>query len=423
MITRIEVSNFKSFKHIDIKLGKFNVIIGPNASGKSNFVQVFKFIRDIIQFGLDNAIQMQGGIKYLQNLKIKDSEPLSFKIYLSHSFIVPLEKSESIKITDYIYGVKLKIFNNNYEIIHEQLIVNYELIKYSDTIQKENYDETESIKEKILKRGMIAFERKNGNFRLDYDHEVSILNKILSPLSDYITLLKSRESSENKELLIQYPTSIIVTELNKILRDIGIYDFESKLIKKGLSTISGKVELEEDGRNIPIVLKKIIDDNEKRRALLDLIEDILSFVKEIDIEKSNDRTLLLKLKESYFDNEMIPVSLLSDGTINVLVIIIALYFEKKKIIIFEEPERNIYPYLISRIVSHMDDASQNKQIIITTHNPEFVKWADIKNLIFIARDEDGFSKVYRPSEVIDLKAFLENDLGMDDLFIDNILEV
>ena len=57
-IKRIKVSNFKSFKELDLELGNFNVVIGANASGKSNFVQIFKFIRDINDLGLDNAISL-----------------------------------------------------------------------------------------------------------------------------------------------------------------------------------------------------------------------------------------------------------------------------------------------------------------------------------------------------------------------------
>ena len=60
-ITKITLKNFKSFKNLKLELGKFNVIVGANASGKSNFVQIFRFLRDIAEFGLDNAVSMQGG--------------------------------------------------------------------------------------------------------------------------------------------------------------------------------------------------------------------------------------------------------------------------------------------------------------------------------------------------------------------------
>ena len=60
-IKSIEVSNFKSFDRLKVEFGQFNCIVGPNASGKSNFVQILKFLHDIATDGLDNAISLQGG--------------------------------------------------------------------------------------------------------------------------------------------------------------------------------------------------------------------------------------------------------------------------------------------------------------------------------------------------------------------------
>jgi len=76
-IKRIEVRNFKSFEELKIDLGKFNVIIGANASGKSNFVHIFEFLRDITSSGLNNAISMQGGVEYLRNMNINCCNHLS----------------------------------------------------------------------------------------------------------------------------------------------------------------------------------------------------------------------------------------------------------------------------------------------------------------------------------------------------------
>ncbi len=79
-IKKIKISNFKSFKDLEIELGKFNVLIGANASGKSNFIQIFKFLRDITHHGLDNAISMQGGVEYLRNINIGSSGNLSLEV-------------------------------------------------------------------------------------------------------------------------------------------------------------------------------------------------------------------------------------------------------------------------------------------------------------------------------------------------------
>lgn len=66
-ISKIRVSNFRSFGDLEVELGNFNVVIGANASGKSNFVQIFRFLRDVAIYGLEDAISLQGGAEYLCN--------------------------------------------------------------------------------------------------------------------------------------------------------------------------------------------------------------------------------------------------------------------------------------------------------------------------------------------------------------------
>lgn len=47
LITRIRLKNWRNFKKIEVKLRERVYIIGPNASGKSNFLDVMRFLRDI----------------------------------------------------------------------------------------------------------------------------------------------------------------------------------------------------------------------------------------------------------------------------------------------------------------------------------------------------------------------------------------
>ena len=150
---------------------------------------------------------------------------------------------------------------------------------------------------------------------------------------------------------------------------------------------------------------------------------MLPFVQDINVERQADKSLLFKLKETYSQKEYIPASLISDGTINIAALIIALYFDKKSLTIVEEPERNIHPHLISRVVNMMKDASRNKQIIVTTHNPEMVRHADIEDILIVSRDEEGFTHISKPMDKRETKIFLENEMGLADLFVDNLLEV
>jgi predicted ATPase len=115
--------------------------------------------------------------------------------------------------------------------------------------------------------------------------------------------------------------------------------------------------------------------------------------------------------------------MVSDGTINILALIIALYFEKRPVTIIEEPERNIHPFLISKLVEMLKDASSSKQVIVTTHNPEMVKQVAIEDILLISRDADGFSRLSRPFTRKEIRTFLEHEIGIEDLFIQNLLGI
>src|SRR6266852_4999021 len=79
-ISNLKVQNFKSFNKLEVNFNDFDVVIGQNASGKSNFIQIFRFLRDIENHGLDNAISIQGGLEFLRNVNIGASENVTIEV-------------------------------------------------------------------------------------------------------------------------------------------------------------------------------------------------------------------------------------------------------------------------------------------------------------------------------------------------------
>ena len=56
MVNRIEASGFRSLRYVSQRLGPFHVLVGPNASGKSAFLDVLAFLSDLQRLDLDHAI-------------------------------------------------------------------------------------------------------------------------------------------------------------------------------------------------------------------------------------------------------------------------------------------------------------------------------------------------------------------------------
>ncbi len=416
-IRKIKITNFKSFKELEIELGKFNVLIGANASGKSNFVQIFEFLRDIANSGLNNAVSMQGGVEYLRNVNVGASENFSLKVVSDRKFGLlggrPKEGFTGIEIYETIYEFALKFRKRGlgFEIAKDNLTLKCNFVRLEK--QKKKIEENE-----IIGQGEIILSRgANGKVKTDLHkpEEVPIEKDDIYPLF-------LREEKLSDSTLLLQSSFFFLPPLKEIFSDISVYDFDPKLPKKA-TPITGKVELEEDGSNLSIVLKNITENEEKKRKLFNLVKDLLPFISNLDVEKFADKSLLFKLQEIYFKNQYLPASLISDGTINITALIVALYFENKPLTIIEEPERNIHPHLISKLVDMMKDASQKKQIIVTTHNPEMVKYAGLDNILLVSRDETGFSTVSRPVDKEGVKTFLANEIGIEELYIQDLLGV
>ncbi|RYH28727.1 MAG: chromosome segregation protein SMC, partial [Alcaligenaceae bacterium] len=70
-IKNIRIKNWKNFTDIDIGLEDRTFIVGANASGKSNFLDIFRFLRDIASAsggGLQKAIKDRGGLGKVRSL-------------------------------------------------------------------------------------------------------------------------------------------------------------------------------------------------------------------------------------------------------------------------------------------------------------------------------------------------------------------
>lgn len=62
-IHRVRAKNFKSIAACDVRLGALTYLIGPNGTGKSNFLDILHFVKDALEGSLDNALHLRGGLQ------------------------------------------------------------------------------------------------------------------------------------------------------------------------------------------------------------------------------------------------------------------------------------------------------------------------------------------------------------------------
>ena len=419
-IQQIHVENFKSFSELDIDLARFNVVIGSNAAGKSNFISIFRFLRDIATAGVVNAIAMQGGADYLRNAKIGTSRDLVVRVrYVPESTLEYVENTgEGPALlgmraceSSYEFALRFTGHQDEFSIVRDRLEIGCDVL----ACRKNG---AAVVEDSPIGRGKIAIESENGKIR----YSVTIPQGCPLKEEEIIPLFFRNKQLPEKTLLLETIYGFPLPHLDKFFDRIAVYDIDPKLPKKG-AVITGKRELDPDGGNLALVLKRIIEDPEKKRKFSNLLRDTLPFVEEFSVQKFMDVSLILTLRERYAKERDLPASSLSDGTIVIFALIIALYFEDKPFIIIEEPVSHIHPFLVGRLIAMMKEASEKKQILLTTHSSEVVRHTGLDNILLISRDNEGFSIVSRPADKEEVRTFLENEIGIEELYIQNLLGI
>lgn len=80
IITRIKLENWKNFANVDVICGKRVFIIGPNASGKSNFLDALLFLRDVAQYKLAYAVALRGGMKSIRYINARQHPDITISL-------------------------------------------------------------------------------------------------------------------------------------------------------------------------------------------------------------------------------------------------------------------------------------------------------------------------------------------------------
>ncbi len=84
-ISKLGARNWRNFTRFEVEVGETVYLIGPNASGKSNFLDIFRFMRDIVNpmgGGLQHALNVRQGLAKIRNLAARKSQ----QVELSFTF-------------------------------------------------------------------------------------------------------------------------------------------------------------------------------------------------------------------------------------------------------------------------------------------------------------------------------------------------
>lgn len=170
--------------------------------------------------------------------------------------------------------------------------------------------------------------------------------------------------------------------------------------------------------NLEKVLKRILQEKNKREEILELLELLIPELENIQIYSdtvSGQDTLLIKEK---YTSKHFGKSLISDGTYNILCLLTALYqSDEPQFLCIEEPENGLNPYAIELIVELMRNKCQEKghYIWLNTHSPNLVRHLRADELIVVDKKQGATQiKQFKGKDYFGLRmdeAWLTNALG------------
>ncbi|MDQ2904984.1 MAG: AAA family ATPase [Chloroflexota bacterium] len=82
--SRVHLENWRNFTHVDVPLQQRMFLIGANASGKSNLLDAFRFLRDIARVGggFEKAIVDRGGVSRLRSLAARHNPEIIIDVHI-----------------------------------------------------------------------------------------------------------------------------------------------------------------------------------------------------------------------------------------------------------------------------------------------------------------------------------------------------
>jgi predicted ATPase len=371
MIKSIYIDNFKALNNFRIDLKPLGVLIGANGSGKSTVLQAVALLSSFVKMDIHTFI------------KEREWAAADVKSHLNPKRHMTFRTLFELQI------------NGEPEIIEWEFVLN--LLKEKERI--------EPVKERIysISRNKVLLKMDSGGFeRYNYEKKEAEHFPSLSLAS---SLLNTIDTEKDKK---KFPS---LTVLKKFV--LGIDSFEL------LSTEKMRKNYRGESDSIGVGGEKLVGfiyglGPEKRESLKKRLKKYVPFINGVDTRaKGASQWIEMSIAEMFkgMDKPFRIKSMhSSDGILRMVAIAALAEIEKDAgIILLDEIEDGINPYLAGILVSDLKEISENKQqqIIVTTHNSVVLDYFPAESVVFLWRDADGTVHSSSLFENDEMKASLE----------------
>ncbi|MCK6483013.1 MAG: AAA family ATPase [Phycisphaerae bacterium] len=386
MITLIEALNFRCLRYVRQPLKPFHILVGPNASGKSTFLDVVTFLGHLVSSGLDAAVEKRS--ENFHDL-VWGRKAARFELAIEAS--IPDEHQPPLDSPDYDlirYELALGINEetDKVSLLNEQILLG-------------RSDEVESKRDRGVggePPGTLFLERADARwkplirrFRRNELHVApeQYVNERGEPTQGEYDI--AARPKTNEPIFVQlpedhFPASMWLSE--SLARGARRIELDSRKLRKPSAPGKG-VFPSRDGSNLPWVVNDV-----KRRApqqfgdwiahLRTALPD-LKDLRVVDRPEDKHRYLML----CYEDGLEVPSWMASDGTLRLLALTLLAYVQKPEALwLVEEPENSLHPLNIETVVQSLQSVYDG-QVLVATHSSILLAMVKPESILVFSRDE------------------------------------
>ncbi|MDO8636689.1 MAG: AAA family ATPase [Dehalococcoidia bacterium] len=339
IISRVILKNWRNFKNVNVSLGNRVFIIGPNASGKSNFLDVFKFLRDIVKQGggLQKAISDRGGVSKIRCLAARQDPDIGIEVHLS-------ESPGQNPIWKYAIGIKQQGTGRHLPYL------GYERVWDSDKLILERPNSSDKKDDKLLSQTHLEQITANNKFR------------------DISTFLESVKYLHLVPQLLRYPNAFSGPGIPE---DPFGRNFLERVAKTPEKTRQSRLNKIESALRIAVPqLKNLIETKDEMG------------IPHLEVTYEHWRAKGAKQREDQF----------SDGTLRLLGLLWSL-LESDSLLLLEEPELSLNREIVRQLpgLIYRLQRQKKRQIILSTHNEDLLsdKGIALQEILILTPSTEG----------------------------------